>query len=261
MNVSTKKSVSKVRFEGFRPAMFQFLSALTQNNNKPWFDEHRREYEAEVLGPAKAFVAELGPIVHMLNEDLETEARVGRTISRINNDIRFHKNRPPYRPFIYISFPKRGCKWSNSAVLYIGIHPRGVSIGFFPGGHRELHTGPIQQRIKSNSRLFQRYLDERGIAQSYWELAGDDDGKVTKWSLPTSARRWIKLDNFSVGELFLPTDRRVSRRSFLDVAQQIFLDLYPLWLFATSDELASEFELYRENASLLARPLTKAAAK
>src|SRR5947207_1424561 len=156
------------RFEGFRPVMFQFLSELAQNNNKPWFDEHRSEYEAEVLGPVKAFVAELGPILHMLNEELETEAKVGRTISRINNDIRFHKNRPPYRPFIYISFPKSGCKWSNSAVLYTGIHATGVSIGFFPGGHRELHTGPIQQRIKSNPRLFQRYLDQREIPESYW---------------------------------------------------------------------------------------------
>ena len=89
------------RFEGFRPVMFQFLSELAQNNNKPWFDEHRSEYEAEVLGPVKAFVAELGPILHMLNEELETEAKVGRTISRINNDIRFHQSNSPLRQGSY----------------------------------------------------------------------------------------------------------------------------------------------------------------
>src|SRR5882762_9569575 len=186
--------MDRVRFEGFRPGTFRFLSGLTENNNKPWFDEHRREYEAEVLGPVKAFVSELGPIVHMLNEDFETEARVGRTISRINNDMRFHKNRSPYRPFIYIAFPRRGYKWSNSAVLYVAITPKGVSLGFFPGGHKELHTGPIQQRIKNNSRLFQRYLDERGVARSYWELTGEGNGALTKWPLPTNARRWIKLE-------------------------------------------------------------------
>jgi uncharacterized protein (TIGR02453 family) len=250
--------MNRARFEGFRPAMFQFLTELTVNNNKPWFDEHRSEYEAEVLAPVKSFVAELGPIIHMLNEDLETEPRVGRTISRINNDIRFHKNRPPYRPFIYISFPQRGHKWSNSPVLYAGIHPRGVSIGFFPGGHRELYTGPIQQRIKANSRLFQRYLDDRGIAKSYWELAADDEGKITKWPLPAAARRWIKMDSFSVGEHFPAADRRLPRRTFLDVAQRILLDLYPLWLFATSDDMKADLELYRENARLLAQPLSKA---
>lgn len=250
-----------VRFEGFSAELFRFLTGLAENNDKPWFDEHRREYEAEVLGPIKAFVAELGPILHMLNEQIETEPRVGRTLSRIANDMRFHKNRPPYRPVIYVTFTCRGQKWSNSALLYAGIYPNGVSVGFSTGGHKELRTGPIQETIKKNSRLFQSYLDERGIPDSYWELAGGEDGKVTKWPLPKTARRWVNLDGFTVGEHFPATDRILSRRSFLDVAQEIFLDLYPLWLFASSDDLRADLELYRENAELLAGPLTKVAGK
>src|SRR5215510_7662849 len=163
--------MNRVRFEGFSAGLFRFLSGLAENNNKPWFDEHRHEYEAEVLGPTKAFVTELGPIVHMLNEDIETEPRVGRTISRISNDMRFHKNRPPYRPVIYVLFPRRGGKWSCSPLLYTGIYPHGVSIGFYPGGNTELMTRPIQETIQRNLRTFQRYLDERRIAKSYWELA------------------------------------------------------------------------------------------
>ena len=253
--------MNRVRFEGFSAGLFRFLSGLAENNNKPWFDEHRREYEAEVLEPVKAFVAELGPIIHMLNEEIEIEPRVGRTISRISNDMRFHKNRPPYRPVIYVGFSQRGQKWWNSALLYAGIYPNGVSVGFYPGGHGGLRTRPIYETIKKNSRPFQRYLDERAIAESYWELAGAEDGRVTKWPLPKTARRWLKLDGFTVGEHFRPADRVVTRRAFLDVAQEIFLDLYPLWLFATSDQLKTDLELYRENAKLLAHPLTKAAAK
>ncbi|MEK6287291.1 MAG: DUF2461 family protein [Acidobacteriota bacterium] len=257
--------MNRVRFEGFSAELFRFLSGLAENNNKPWFDDHRREYESAVLAPVKAFVAELGPILHMLNEEFETEPRVGRTLSRISNDMRFHKNRPPYRPVIYVGFSRRGQKWWNSALLYAGIYPSGVSIGFYSGGHKELRTGPIQETIKRNSRLFQRYLDERGIPDSYWELAGGEDGKVTKWPLPKTARRWVNLDGFTVGEYFPATDRALSRRSFLDVAQEIFLDLYPLWRFAASadlkGDLKADLELYRENAELLARPLTKAAVK
>lgn len=253
--------MNRVRFEGFSAGLFRFLSGLAENNNKPWFDEHRGEYEAEVLGPIKAFVAELGPIIHMLNEGIETEPRVGRTISRISNDMRFHKNRPPYRPVIYVGFSIRGQKWWNSALLYTGIYPNGISVGFYPGGHGPQRTRPIQETVKKNLRPFQRYLDERGIAESYWELAGGEDGKVTKWPLPKTARRWVNLDGFTVGEHFKPSDRIVSRRGFLDVAQEIFLDLYPLWLFASSDQLKADLELYRENSTLLARPLTKAAAK
>ncbi|HSB11970.1 MAG TPA: DUF2461 family protein [Blastocatellia bacterium] len=250
-----------VRFEGFRGNLFKFLSELAENNNKPWFDEHRREYEAEVLGPIKAFVADLGPIVHMLNETLETEPRVGRTVSRISNDMRFHKNRTPYRPFIYVSFPRRGDKWSSGPVLYAGIYPKGVSVGFYPGGHNPLRTGPIQNAIKNNLRLFQRYLDERRISESYSELAGEEGGKISRWPLPRTARRWVELESFVVGEHFPASDPRLSRRTFLDRAQTIVLDLYPLWLFATSEDLKKDYELYCENAELLARPLTKVVAK
>ena len=249
------------RFEGFSADLFKFLYELTENNCKPWFDEHRAEYEAHVLRPIKAFVAELGPIVRMLNERLETEPRVGRTVSRISNDMRFHRNRPPYRPFIYVSFPLRGEKWSSGALLYAGIYPRGVSVGFYPGGRTPSATGPIQTAIKNNLRLFQRYLNERRIPDCYSELAGEENGEIATWPLPKTARRWIALESFVVGEHFPAGDSRLGRRQFLDRAQAIVLDLYPLWLFATSQDLKRDYELYSENVELLARPLTKAAAR
>jgi len=251
--------MNPLRFEGFSAGLFQFLSGLGENNSKDWFDQHRGDYEMQVLGTMKAYVSELGPIMRMLNEDFEIEPRVGRTISRINNDIRFHKDRPPYRTTMYTSFPRKGEKWNTGALLYTGVSSRGLTIGFYPGGYRKLLIGPVQENIRKESRLFQRYLDERQIPQSYWELAGGDGNKITKWPLPKTSRRWINLENFIVGEYFPASDRRLGRRSFLDRAQGIVLDLYPLWLFATSSNLRRDLDLYYENAELLARPLTRAA--
>jgi uncharacterized protein (TIGR02453 family) len=253
--------MNRVRFEGFSAGLFQFLSELAANNNKEWFDENRRVYETQTLAPIKAFVAELGPILGILNEEFETEARVGRTITRINNDMRFHKDRPPYRPLIYIVFPRRGRKWSDEALLYGAISAHGVSIGFYPGGYKQPRIGPVQQGIKKNLRLFQRYLDERRIAETYWELADGEDARLKRWPLPKTARRWMNLDSFTVGEFFAANDPILSRRRFLDRAQKILLDLYPLWLFATSENLKNDLELYGENIESLGRPLTKAAGR
>jgi uncharacterized protein (DUF2461 family) len=247
------------RFEGFSPNLFRFFRDLSTNNNKDWFDQHRREYETEVLGCLKSFVADLGKFVMLLNPELETEPRVGRTISRIANDMRFHRNRPPYRPYMYISYPRRGRKWSDDALLYAGVASHGVSIGFYPGGGHNCpsQNGMVQDAIKGNSRLFQRYLDERRVAKKYWELADGENGGIKKWPLPKTASRWIGLDSFSVGEHFAFDDHVLSTRSFLDRAQSIVLDLYPLWLFATSNDPKRYLELYSENARALARPLTK----
>jgi uncharacterized protein (TIGR02453 family) len=250
--------MTHVRFSGFSAGLFQFFSALAENNSREWFDEHRRQYQTEVLAPVKSFVADLGPIIHLLNDALDTEPRVGRTISRINNNLRFHRNRPPYRPWMYVTFARRGENWLTGPLLFVGIEPHGVSAGFYPGG-RPSRAGAIQEGIRKNLRVFERYLDERQIAETYWELANAEGGGVKKWPLPASARRWVKLDSFVVGEHFTANDPILSRRRFLDRAQRVLLDLYPLWLFATSDRVKDEYELYNENIHSLARPLTRAA--
>jgi uncharacterized protein (TIGR02453 family) len=244
-------------FEGFSPALFHFLRELESNNTKDWFDEHRSRYHAEVLGPIRAFATEVSPIVTVLNEELETEPRVGKTISRINNDIRFQKNRPPYRPYIYVTFSTQGSNWTSGPVLYLGIFSHGISVGFYPGGRNNPKVGPIQEAIRTNSKLFQRYLEQSGIADRYWELAGEQ-GVSTKWPLPKTARKWASMDNFTIGEYFRCSDPLLPRRTFLDRSQQILIDLYPLWIFAASRNIKEDLDLYQENARALSLPLTKA---
>lgn len=250
-----------VGFEGFKAGLFDYLSALACNNNEEWFDEHRADYNSQVLAPIKAFVTELRPLLSLLNAEFDTTPRIGRTISRIKNDPRLHGNRSPYRPYLYVRFPRRKKRWTSEALLYAGIYSHGVSIGFHPGGYKELRTGPVQQSIGKSPRLFQRYLDERRIAENYWELAGGESSAVTKWPLPGSARRWVNIESFTVGEYFPANVPRLSRRSFLDTAQEILLDLYPLWLFAASDNLKEDLESYLDKAAQLARPLTRAAGR
>lgn len=253
--------MSRQRFEGFSPQLFEFFRELAVNNNKIWFDEHRSLYHTEVLDCVKSLVADFGIIMRLLNQELDSEPRVGRTISRINNDIRFHKNRPAYRHFMYVSFPRRNIKWTSEALLYIGIYPHGVGVGFYPGGYSKPRKAPLQASIKENLRLFQKYLDERLIAEKYSELTDGEAGEVKKWPLPSRARKWVNLENFSVGEYFAAEDAIAMGRRFLDCAQKVILDVYPLWLFAMSENIREDFELYQENVELLARPLSKTAGR
>src|SRR5215470_2492062 len=159
------KTQRQTTFEGFSPGLFGFLWGLFENNSKDWFDSHRNEYANDVLKPARALVAELGAVLGVLSQELDVEPRVGRTLSRINNGARFQKSRPPYRPYVYLGFPRRGTKWSGGSLLHVGLFPHGISVGFYPGGPDKLQIGPIQDSIRQNLRVFQKYLDQRRIAQ------------------------------------------------------------------------------------------------
>ena len=89
---------------GFGPKTKKFLRALGRNNDKAWFDSHRREYEAYYLAPAKAFVEAVGPKLEKLSPNIVWEPRVNGSIFRVNRDIRFSKDKTPYKDYIDMWF-------------------------------------------------------------------------------------------------------------------------------------------------------------
>ncbi len=74
------------------------------NNRKEWFDEHRDDYERYVLEPAKAFVEEMGVMLRTLSPGVISDARVNRSLFRINRDTRFSKDKTPYKTHLGIWF-------------------------------------------------------------------------------------------------------------------------------------------------------------
>ena len=83
---------------------FRFLRGLTKNNDKGWFDAHRAEYATGYVEPAKAFVAALGPRLRKISRTVQFEPKVNGSIFRINRDVRFSKDKTPYKNHIDLWF-------------------------------------------------------------------------------------------------------------------------------------------------------------
>jgi len=84
-------------FAGFPEATFTFLSGIALHNEKPWFEENRSLYEAGYVAPARAFVAALGPRLRAVSPTVQFEPKVNGSLQRINRDIRFSKDKRPYK--------------------------------------------------------------------------------------------------------------------------------------------------------------------
>ena len=91
-------------FAGFGPKTKKFLRELGRNNDKAWFDAHRSDYEAHYLEPAKAFVEAAGPKLEKIAPNVVCEPRANGSIFRVNRDIRFSKDRTPYKDHIDLWF-------------------------------------------------------------------------------------------------------------------------------------------------------------
>ncbi|MFN3489404.1 MAG: DUF2461 domain-containing protein [Emticicia sp.] len=103
-----------------QPQTLQFLSALKENNNKPWFDTNRKTYETAKKNFAEV-VQELIKGIEKFDKSIEeAQLEVKNCTFRINRDVRFSKNKDPYKTNFGASFSKGGKK-AHSAGYYLQI--------------------------------------------------------------------------------------------------------------------------------------------
>jgi len=106
-------------FSGFGRETVQFLEGIRSHSKKTWFDAHRDEYEHAFLAPAQAFVEALGPRLRKLEPDVNVEPRVNGSIMRINRDVRFSKDKTPYKDHLDLWFwtgERKG--WDGSGFFF-----------------------------------------------------------------------------------------------------------------------------------------------
>ena len=71
---------------------------------KAWFDSHRQEYDDYVLNPAKNFIHDMGQVLKKTSPNVIADPRVNKSLFRLNRDIRFSKDKTPYKTHLAIWF-------------------------------------------------------------------------------------------------------------------------------------------------------------
>ncbi len=135
---------NNINFDGFAPEVIQFLTRLKQNNRREWFNERKEFYEREIKLRAEALIAELQYI--FANEGLNYKADIKKSLFRIYRDVRFGKNKEPYKTHIGLFFPYGAdgtwLKPIEATGIYLHIEPE---LSFIAGG---LHL-PQSQQLKN----------------------------------------------------------------------------------------------------------------
>src|SRR5262249_20240288 len=148
-----------------------FFKDLKRNNHKDWMDAHRDRYQASVVKPLKRLLEEMSPAVLKLDQRIETAGR--SNLSRINNDIRFSKDKTLYKTGMYVKFPVCAGTDKDGGELYVGISADAVTSGFriYGGPKRKesVLTLIAQPRIEKNPKLLATFKKKLGRKyDSYW---------------------------------------------------------------------------------------------
>ncbi len=116
-------------FDGFPRETVRFLAGLSRNNEKAWFEAHRADYQASFLEPAIAFVEALAPRLRKIDKDVKAEPRVNGSIMRINRDVRFAKDKSPYKDHLDLWFWSGKDKGWDSPGFFFRLTPTRLMLG------------------------------------------------------------------------------------------------------------------------------------
>ena len=224
-------------FDRFRPAALDFFKRLKRRNTKAWFEKHRDLYQREVKQPLQALVEAMDVRFARMAPEIIGDPR--RSVFRIHRDIRFSRDKSPYKTHAACWF------YHQAAGKGVGGEAAGGGAGFylhlapeecFVGGGIWMPPRASLQRIRDaiveRQSSFEAVARRPGFRRRFGNF---DDAQMLK-RLPRGyapghpAERWLRYQSFTVG-------RTLSRRELLsprlpEILSRDFQALLPLvrWL-------------------------------
>ncbi len=151
-----------------QPTTLKFLQALKKNNSKEWFDTNRKQYESAKVD----FAALVDAIIHSFGKKDPSIAGLlaKECVFRINRDVRFSKNKDPYKTNMGASITAGGKK-VMMAGYYFHLEPGGKS---FVGGGLYMaepdKLKKVRQEIDYGWSEFSKIIQNKKFKENYTDL-------------------------------------------------------------------------------------------
>lgn len=108
----------------FTPELFKFLRELEANNEKPWWEDNKSRYDEVVKEPALEFIDDFSSHLQQISPFFVADARtVGGSLMRPYRDVRFSKDKTPYKTNVGIQFRHQAGKDVHAPGFYLHLEP------------------------------------------------------------------------------------------------------------------------------------------
>ncbi len=201
------------QFGGFSAKAMTFLRGLAKNNRKEWFEEHRAEYEQLLKQPLAQLIEEvdvrLGTIVP------EIIGSPKKSSFRIHRDVRFSKDKSPYKTHVACWFFHRDAGHGvggDAAHGGAGFYYHMAPTGSFCGGGIWMPPRPALQKIRQSLADDHEGFEELVLSTAFKRRFGALDEEAMLSRMPRGfdpehpAGRWLRYQSFTAGRELTPTE-------------------------------------------------------
>lgn len=185
---------SSTYFKGFSIDTIDFLKNLNKNNNKIWFDKNKDCYKKFLLEPMKYLAIDMSDFILSIDPLIDTTPSPGKSISRINRDTRFSKDKSPYKDTMWITFKRPSKEWSSNPSFFFEISPTSYryGMGFFSATPRTMEL--FRERIDRSPKEFEKAISFYA-KQHNFVLEGDKYKRTLAEDMPEFILDWYQRKN------------------------------------------------------------------
>ena len=155
----------------------KFLKDLKKNNNKPWFDAHRKQYE-----DAKTDFASFIQLVidkHGKKDESIAHLKAKDCTFRINRDVRFSKDKSPYKDNMGAYMSQGGKKSPSEVIIFIASRDDVLRAAGF-GCPCHLNLNKVRQEIDYNFTEFKKIIGSKKFKSVYGDLSREAEYVLTR---------------------------------------------------------------------------------
>ncbi|NAY93389.1 TIGR02453 family protein [Muricauda sp. JGD-17] len=160
----------------FDEDFLKFFKELAESNSKEWFDLNRKRYLKSVKEPFKSFTLELINALQSLYPKIDLSSKY--SIMRINRDVRFTKDKTPYKTHMSAIVLPHGKKDKSRPGFYIQASHKDVRV--YSGAHNleKEQLFAIRNYITENIHEFNTLIKEKSFVETFGEIQGDKHKRI-----------------------------------------------------------------------------------
>lgn len=169
-------------FTGFPLEGMQFLRDIDENNSRDWFEANKHIYQTALVEPAQAFIMALGERLQAIapNVQYDTRTNGSGSLMRIYRDVRFSKDKSPYKNWIGIVFWEGQGKKSQNPGFYFGISGSGAGIHAGMYGFEPAMLAAYREAVDDEARGSALTEIVVGLQTAVYTLHGDQYTQVPR---------------------------------------------------------------------------------
>lgn len=159
-------------FQGFSRDFFKFFRELARNNERDWFEANKARYREVVVAAMSDFIAELAPKLRKVSPHFVADPRPnGGSMFRIYRDVRFAKDKSPYKTHASAHFRHARAKDVHAPGFYLHLEPRQVMFGGGMWMPEPSSLLQIRTAIAENPKAWAKAKEAKSIVATFGGLS------------------------------------------------------------------------------------------